>query len=138
MTMQFVQPNQDVVKYYVDGVQVGQTSGYRSWEDYYLMDTESDPGYQYPYSRAVNDLLFRAGNVDGCVNFADNACNTGPSGHAATAGNGFLFTNVTTCAGSSSVCSAAIQTSSVRRSPASVRRTISSMAGRGLSRKLLH
>jgi hypothetical protein len=137
MTMQFVQPNQDVVKYYVDGVQVGQTSGYRSWEDYYLMDTESDPGYQYPYSRAVNDLLFRAGNVDGCVNFADNTCNAGPSGHTATAGNGFLFTNVTTCAGAPSVCSAAIQTSSVRRSPASVRRTISSMAGRELSRKLL-
>jgi hypothetical protein len=121
MTMQFTQPKNDVVKYYVDGVQVGTSGGYRSWEDYYLYDTESDPSYTYPYSRAVNDLLFRAGNVDGCVNFADDSCTSGPSGHAATAGNGFLFTNLTTCAGSQAVCAGSIQTSSMRRSTQSLR-----------------
>ncbi len=134
MTMQFVQPKGDVVKYYVDGVQVGipTPTSYRSWEDYYLNDTESDPGYTYPYSRAVNDLLFRAGNVDGCVNFADDTCTSGPSGHAANAGKGFLFTNITTCAGSQAVCSAAIQTSSVRRSAQSMQRGFFGTPMRGI------
>jgi hypothetical protein len=134
MTMQFVQPHNDVVKYYVDGVQVGlpTPTSYRSWEDYYLYDTESDPNSAYPYSRAVNDLLFHAGNVDGCVNFADGACTSGPSGHTATAGKGFLFTNVTTCAGSQAVCSAAIQTSGVRRSVQSVRSGFFGTPMRGL------
>ncbi|HEV2739841.1 MAG TPA: hypothetical protein VGU66_14790 [Candidatus Elarobacter sp.] len=121
MTMQFVQPNADVVKFYVDGVLSGvsQTS-FRSWEDYYLFDTESDPNGTYPYSRAVNDLLFHPGNVDTCLNFADYAGNcdqrsSGP-GHTSTAGNGFLFNNLTTCAGTAASCAGAIQTSSMGRS----------------------
>ena len=119
LAMTFVQPNADVVKYYVDGVQSPTTStSYRSWEDYYLFDTESDPGFANPYSRAVNDVLFRAGNVEGCLNYADLAgnCDQGSSpGLATHAGKGFLITNVTTCAATASVCAPAIQTSSVRR-----------------------
>lgn len=121
MTMQFVQPNADVVKFYVDGVLSGvsQTT-FRSWEDYYIFDTESDPGAAYPYSRAVNDILFHPGNLDSCLNFADyqGNCNlrtSGPS-HTSTANNGFLFTNITTCAGTAAVCAGAIQTSSFARS----------------------
>lgn len=121
MTMQFVQPNADVVKFYVDGVLSGVSqTQFRSWEDYYLFDTESDPGAQYPYSRAVNDLLLHPGNVDTCLNFQDYAgnCNqriSGP-GHTSTANDGFLFTNITTCAGTSVSCAGAITTSGVRRS----------------------
>ena len=121
MTMQFVQPNADVVKFYVDGVLAGvsQTT-FRSWEDYYMLDTESDPGAAYPYSRAVNDLLFHPGNLDTCLNFADyqgncNLRSSGP-GHTSTANNGFLFTNITTCAGTAAVCAGAIQTSGFARS----------------------
>ncbi len=122
MTMQFVQPDNDVVKFYVDGVLSGvQQQSFRSWEDYYLFDTESDPGYTQPYSRAVNDVLFHPANVDTCLNFADYAgnCNertTGPS-HTSTAGNGFLFTNFTTCAGTQSACAGAITTSTMRATP---------------------
>ncbi len=129
--MQFVQPNADVVTYYVDNVQSPTTStSYRSWEDYYLFDTESDPGFANPVSRAVNDLLFRGGDVEGCLNYADlsdptaSSCTHGSSpcthgsspGLASHAGNGFLFTNVTTCAATATVCAPAIQTSSFRRS----------------------
>jgi hypothetical protein len=119
MTMTFVQPNQDVVKFYVDGTLAGSATGYRSWEDYYMLDTESDPGATYPFSRAVNDVLFHPGNVDTCADFADysNNCNlrTGGAGHTSTANNGFLFTNITTCSGTAAVCAPAIQTSGFRR-----------------------
>ncbi|MEA2785935.1 MAG: hypothetical protein QOF71_2039 [Candidatus Eremiobacteraeota bacterium] len=121
MTMQFVQPNADVVKFYVDGVLSGVSqTQFRSWEDYYIMDTESDPGATYPYSRAVNDILFHPGNLDSCLNFADYQGNcdqrtSGPS-HTSTANNGFLFTNITTCAGTAAVCAGAIQTSGFARS----------------------
>jgi hypothetical protein len=121
MTMQFVQPNADVVKFYVDGVLAGVSQQqFRSWEDYYLFDTESDPGNAYPYSRAVNDLLFHPGNLDTCLNFADYQGNcdqrTSGPGHTSTANNGFLFTNITTCAGTQSSCAGAIQTSGIARS----------------------
>ena len=120
MTMTFVQPNADVVKFYVDGVLSGVSqTQFRSWEDYYLFDTESDPGATYPYSRAVNDMLFHPGNYDSCANFADyNAgCVSGTGvSHTATANNGFLFTNITTCAGTAAVCAGAIQTSGFARS----------------------
>ncbi|MDB5071786.1 MAG: hypothetical protein JWM87_2897 [Candidatus Eremiobacteraeota bacterium] len=121
MTMQFVQPNADVVKFYVDGVLAGVSQQqFRSWEDYYLFDTESDPGGTYPYSRAVNDLLFHPGNLDTCLNFADYQGNcdqrTSGPGHTSTANNGFLFTNITTCAGTQASCAGAIQTSGVARS----------------------
>jgi hypothetical protein len=120
MTMQFVQPNADVVKFYVDGVLSGVSqTQFRSWEDYYIFDTESDPGATYPYSRAVNDMLFHPGNYDSCANFADYVagCVSGTGvNHTATANNGFLFTNITTCAGTAAVCAGAIQTSSFARS----------------------
>ncbi len=122
MTMSFVAPDKDVVQFYVDGQLAGiQKQQFRSWEDYYLYDTESDPGYTEPYSRAVNDLLFHPGNVDTCNNFADYASNcnqrsSGPS-HTDTAGNGFLFTNITTCAGSMGACSGAIQTAAGATAP---------------------
>ena len=121
MTMQFVQPNADVVKFYVDGVLSGvsQTT-FRSWEDYYIFDTESDPGATYPYSRAVNDILFHPSDLDTCLNFADYQGNcdqrTSGPGHTSTANNGFLFTNITTCAGTAAVCAGAIQTSGFARS----------------------
>jgi hypothetical protein len=121
MTMEFVQPNADVVKFYVDGVLSGVSQQqFRSWEDYYIFDTESDPNGTYPYSRAVNDVLFHPGDVDSCANFADyqGNCNlrTSGAGHTSTANNGFLFTNITTCAGTAAVCAGAIQTSSFARS----------------------
>lgn len=119
MTMTFVQPNADVVKFYVDGTLAGSVTGYRSWEDYYLFDTESDPGATYPYSRAVNDILFHPGNYDPCANFADYVagCLSGTGvNHTTTANNGFLFTNITTCAGTAAVCAGAIQSSGIARS----------------------
>ena len=92
---------------------------FRSWEDYYLFDTESDPGNAYPYSRAVNDLLFHPGNLDTCLDFADYQGNcdqrTSGPGHTSTANNGFPFTKITTCAGTQSSCAGAIQTSVVAR-----------------------
>ena len=129
MTMQFVQPNADVVKFYVDGVLSGVSQQqFRSWEDYYIFDTESDPAGANPVSRAVNDLLFHPGNVDTCLNFADyqGNCNlrTSGPGHTSTANNGFLFTNITTCAGTAAVCAGAIQTSGFARSAQS--RSVSS------------
>lgn len=140
MTMQFVQPNADVVKFYVDGVLAGVTqTQFRSWEDYYFFDTESDPGSAYPYSRAVNDLLFHPGNVDTCLNFADyqNLCNqrTSGPGHTSTANAGFLFTNLTTCAGTPSSCASAITTSGVARSVQSLPRASARLTGavRGLA-----
>jgi hypothetical protein len=140
MTMQFVQPNADVVKFYVDGVLSGvsQTS-FRSWEYYYPVDTESDPNGTYPYSRAVNDLLFHPGDVDTCLNFADyqGSCDqrtTGP-GHTTTANNGFLFNNITTCAGTAATCASAIQTSSVARSVQS-RSVSSSRSAANVSRRM--
>ncbi|HEX3463754.1 MAG TPA: hypothetical protein VHS78_06880 [Candidatus Elarobacter sp.] len=45
-----------------------------SWQDYYTLDTESDPGAAHPHSRAVNDLLLHANGSSGI---------------------GFLFRNVT-------------------------------------------
>ena len=122
MAINFVQPTNDAVTIYVDGVQQPPATTIRSWEDYYLYDTESDPGYANPYSRAVDDVLFRAGNVDTCVDFNDyntGPCNTvsGRTGHTANAGNGFLITNITTCSGTAASCAGAIQTSSLGRSP---------------------
>jgi hypothetical protein len=120
MTMQFVQPNADVVKFYVDGTLAGVSkTSFRSWEDGYLDDTSFDPGGAGQVSRAVNDLLFHPGNLDTCLNFADYpACvlRTSGPGHTTTANNGFLFTNITTCAGTQAVCAGAIQTSSMGRS----------------------
>jgi hypothetical protein len=58
--------------------------------------------------------------VDTCLNFADyqGNCNlrTSGPGHTSTANNGFLFTNITTCAGTASSCASAIATSSMARS----------------------
>lgn len=129
MTMQFVQPNADVVKFYVDGTLAGVSQQqFRSWEDYYVFDTESDPGGVNPVSRAVNDLLFHPGNYDPCANFADynNGCQIGAgTNHTTTANNGFLFTNITTCAGTQAVCAGSIQTSDVARSVMSSRRASS-------------
>lgn len=123
LAMNFVQPSNDTVTIYVDGVQQPPSTTIRSWEDYYLFDTESDPGYTNPYSRAVDDVLFRAGNLDSCIDFADYSsgpCNSasprsGHPGHTANAGNGFLITNVTTCSGTAASCASAIQTSSFAR-----------------------
>ena len=139
MTIQFVQPNADVVKFYVDGVLAGVSQQqFRSWEDYYMLDTESDPGAQYPYSRAVNDLLFHPGNLDSCLNFADYQanCNLRTSGpdHTATFGNGFLFTNIPPCAGTHAVCAGAVQTSSIRRSAAGVQRGTNAVVRAGIRR----
>ena len=139
MTMTFVQPNLDVVKFYVDGVLAGSTSGYRSWEDYYIFDTESDPGGANPVSRAVNDLLFHPGNLDSCKDFADyqNNCvlGSGGPGHTSTANNGFLFTDLTTCAGTAATCAGAIQTSSFKRSTQGLTRSAGStpLGRRGIS-----
>jgi hypothetical protein len=124
LAMNFVQPSNDTVTIYVDGVQKPPATTIRSWEDYYLFDTESDPGNVAPYSRAVDDVLFRAGNVDSCVDFNDynsGPCNSaspraGHPGHTANNGNGFLITNVTTCSGTAASCAGAIQTSSSARS----------------------
>jgi hypothetical protein len=44
-----------------------------SWQDYYTLDTESDPGGTHRHSRAVNDLLLHSN---------------------AAAGSGFLYRNV--------------------------------------------
>ena len=124
MTMEFVQPNLDVVKFYVDNVLSGVSQQqFRSWEDYYIFDTESDPNGTYPYSRAVNDLLFHPSDLDTCLNFADYQGNcdqrtvdvNNPS-RTSTANNGFLFTNITTCAGTAASCASAIQTMGVARS----------------------
>ncbi len=128
MTMSFVSPDSDVVKFYVDGSLAGiQQQQFRSWEDYYLYDTESDPPAAAPYSRGVNDLLFHPGNVDTCKNFQDyeNSCNqrSGGPDHTSNAGNGFLFTNITECAGTASSCASAITTSGSARSVQSIART---------------
>lgn len=127
LAINFVQPGNDAVTIYVDGVQQPPATTIRSWEDYYLFDTESDPGYTMPYSRAVDDVLFRAGNVDTCVDFNDYSsgpCSAaspraGHPGHTANSGNGFLITDITTCSGTAASCAAAIQTSSFARSPQS-------------------
>jgi hypothetical protein len=131
MTIAFVQPDNDVVTIYVDGVQAGvQKKTFRTFEDYWLFDTESDPGYKYPYSRAVNDLLFMPQNFDSCKDFADYLMGCGMTPYAATnpkhgstVNNGFLFTNLTTCAGTETVCDPAIDRSSrnLRRTTTTVR-----------------
>jgi len=142
MTISFVSPDKDVTQFYVDGTLVGvKQNQFRTWEDYYLYDTESDPGYLYPYSRAVNDLLFHPGNVDTCLNFQDysNNCNqggTGP-GHTSTANNGFLFNNITTCAGTSTSCAGAITTMGGVRMMAGASRTTHSIAA-GRKVRTLH
>ncbi len=120
MTIEFVPPAQDVTKFYVDGTLAGVSQqSFRSWEDYYLYDTESDPGAAHPNSRAVNDLLLHPGNVDSCLNFQDyaNNCNQRSSGpdHTSTANNGFLFTNIATCAGTASSCASTVAISSAGR-----------------------
>ena len=127
MTMSFQAPDKDVTKFYVDGSLVGvKQQQFRSWEDYYLYDTESDPGYTLPYSRGVNDLLFHPGNVDSCLNFQDysNNCNqrSGGPDHTSTANNGFLFTNITECAGTSTSCSGAVTTMGTARGVQSFQR----------------
>ena len=122
MAINFVQPGNDAVTIYVDGVQQPPATTIRSWEDYYLYDTESDPGYANPYSRAVDDVLFRAGNVDGCLNFADyntGPCNTasprtGHPGHGTNTGKGFLISDVTTCSGTAASCAGSIAHSFAR------------------------
>jgi hypothetical protein len=133
MTMSFVSPDKDVTQFYVDGSLVGvKQNQFRSWEDYYLYDTESDPGNLYPYSRAVNDLLFHPGNVDSCLNFQDyaNNCNqrSGGPDHTSTANNGFLFTNITTCAGTTTSCASAISTTGTARAMASASRSTHSLS----------
>ena len=127
LAISFVQPSNDTVTVYVDGVQQPPATTIRSWEDFYLDDTAQDPGFANPYSRAVDDVLFRTDSVDGCVDFNDfstGPCNstsprTGHPGHTANASNGFLITNVTTCSGTAASCAGAIQTSSVARRPQS-------------------
>ncbi len=47
--MSFVQPSNDTVTVYVDGVQQRAATTIRSWEDYYLLDTADDPGHANPY-----------------------------------------------------------------------------------------
>jgi hypothetical protein len=125
LAINFVQPGNDAVTIYVDGVQQPPATTVRSWEDYYLFDTAPDPGYANPYSRAVDDVLFHTSNVDSCVDFNDysaGSCSSaspraGHPGHTANANNGFLISNVTTCSGTAASCASAIQTSSFRRSP---------------------
>ncbi len=124
LAINFVQPDNDTVTIYVDGVQQPPATTVRSWEDYYLFDTAPDPGYANPYSRAVDDVLFHTSNVDTCVDFNDYSggpCNsasprTGHPGHTANANNGFLITNIETCSGTAASCAGAIQTSSSARS----------------------
>jgi hypothetical protein len=60
----------DRVDVSIDG-ETAWTGG--SWQEYYTLDTESDPGNLHPHSRAVNDLLLHS---------------NGP------AGSGFLYRNV--------------------------------------------
>ncbi len=136
MTIDFVQPGNDAVKIHVDGTLQPPATSVRSWEGYYLFDTESDPGYTLPYSRAVDDVLFRAGNVDGCLDFNDynsGPCSaasprTGHPGHTANSGNGFLITDITTCSGTAASCASAIQTSSFMRSAQSQARSASGIS----------
>lgn len=71
-------PSNDVVKIYIDGVLVHTGT---TWENYYRFDTEAS-AEQTP--RTTDDLLFRAGGVA-----------------ASTAGNGFLFDNLTLSSGPS-------------------------------------
>jgi hypothetical protein len=135
LAINFVQPGNDTVTIYVDGVQQPPATTVRSWEDYYLFDTAPDPGYANPYSRAVDDVLFHTSNVDNCVDFNDYSggpCNsasprTGHPGHTANANNGFLITNIETCSGTAASCAGAIQTSSSARSVQS--KSSSSFAG---------
>jgi hypothetical protein len=48
-----------------------------SWQDYYTMDTESDPGGLHPGSRAVNDLLLHSnGNGGSGLLFSNVAVST--------------------------------------------------------------
>ncbi len=144
MTIEFVAPNQDVTKFYVDGSLAGVSQQtFRSWEDYYLYDTESDPGYTHPNSRAVNDLLLHPGNVDSCLNFQDysNNCNQRNSGpdHTSTANNGFLFTNIATCSGTSSSCASTVQGSggNLSRTAATARRSSSMLRSASLPPRTL-
>lgn len=51
-------PDNDVVTISIDGTQVFTGT---SWEDYYLYDTESNPGLTDNHSRAIRTMLFRAG-----------------------------------------------------------------------------
>ena len=53
---------EDKVEVFVDG-KSGWTGG--SWQDYYTLDTESDPGDAHPGSRAVNDLLLHSNGSAG-------------------------------------------------------------------------
>jgi hypothetical protein len=123
LAINFVQPSNDAVTIYIDGVQQPPSTTVRSWEDFYLYDTAQDPGYANPYSRAVDDVLFHTTNVDACVDFNDYSAGTcsqasprtGHPGHTATSNNGFLITNVTTCSGTAASCAGAIQTSGFAR-----------------------
>ncbi|MDQ6941821.1 MAG: hypothetical protein M3169_04800 [Candidatus Eremiobacteraeota bacterium] len=147
LAMNFVQPTNDAVTIYVDGVQQPASTTVRSWEDYYLYDTESDPGFAYPYSRAVDDVLFRAGDVDTCLNFADyndpslTSCSaasprTGHPGHTANSGQGFLITDISTCSGTQASCAQAISTSSFARSAQSRSTSFSRSSAANALRKM--
>ena len=61
IVMEFATPR-DRVLVTVDGIP-GWVGG--SWQDYYTMDTESDPGGTHPHSRAVNDLLLHSNGTTG-------------------------------------------------------------------------
>ena len=53
-------PDNDVVKIYIDGhLKITGTS----WEDYYLYDTQSNPGLANPHSRTIRTMLFRSGGT---------------------------------------------------------------------------
>lgn len=53
-------PDNDVVKIYIDGdLKITGTT----WEDYYLFDTESNPGLANPHSRTIRTVLFRSGGT---------------------------------------------------------------------------
>ncbi|HTR18870.1 MAG TPA: SdrD B-like domain-containing protein [Candidatus Paceibacterota bacterium] len=53
-------PDNDVVNIYIDDHLMATGT---SWEDYYLYDSESNPGFSNDHSRAVRTMLFRAGGA---------------------------------------------------------------------------
>jgi hypothetical protein len=61
IVMEFLTPR-DRVLVTVDGIPAWVGG---SWQDYYTMDTESDPGGTHPHSRAVNDLLLHSNGTSG-------------------------------------------------------------------------
>ena len=150
LTISFATPS-DSVAVYVDGTKYttgadGKALGTRSWQDYYQLDTESDPNGANPYSRGVDSLYFRAGNLDGCTAdtnattgyFGPNGCGAGsnPSEAAALKGNGYLFTDVDLCAGTAATCAGTVTgASEARRSGSAVSARTRATAGLRLAKR---